>query len=254
MKYNSFKESAIITDAQTITFVDYDNWRYGLKNQHKIETDVSEWFTDLKKKGRIRDVFFFGDFSDLPNEERGKLTSITNNLINCPKSSNGKDFTDFTMLHYIYKEFIENSDVIQQFILFSGDAHFKDVASFLKNFKDRIIGIYAVKGTLSAQLAEAASWYVEISPDDVNPNILAKAIINNLKWTKEQVGLIPTFKRTIDVVASQNPLFNHDELNSILSDMITKGFVKQVEKELTDGKNVRALEIDWDNIDFYNYL
>lgn len=232
---------------KTAVFVDYECWRFGLSNQYNSETDVSGWFNELKSKGQIEDLLFFGNFEKpLLSKDKLKLRTITNNIIDTSYLDDKKDYTDFIMLDHIYQSIMKN-DVIEQYIIFSGDGHFSSVAAFLKNFKDKIVGVYAVNGTLSAQLRDSASWYQLINPVD---DAIAKTrkeeididqlIFDNLRWVKTQNGVIPTFRKTVENISNYYNV-SREEVASKLSELIRQGTIRQEEQTYGAGRKIKAL-------------
>lgn len=151
---------------KTVVFVDYESWFYGLHNQYNAETDVAGWFKKLKVRGQIIEIYIFGDFEGNKSiaQDRLKLRTLTSNIIDCANFESKKDYTDFIILDRIYQTIIRDSS-IQQYIIFTGDGHFSNVSAFLKNFEDKVVGIYAVQGTLSQQLRQSASWVEIIEPE-----------------------------------------------------------------------------------------
>lgn len=234
------------SDLSTLIFVDYESWFFGAKNEYKAETDIFDWFEDVQKKGHIEDILFFGDFNtDVMKNEVQKIRSISSNIIDCRKSANEKEFTDFIILDHLYQKLIRQPS-IKQFILFSGDGHFQSVIAFLRNFQSKIFGVYAIHGTMSTQLANAANWYVEVIPEQNKTAV--EAIIKNLEWAKTQSGLVPTFKKTIDVILRHRPDINEDQLTQTLRSLIDEGYILQVDTILQNGNQVRALVPEWQKI------
>lgn len=228
------KNETFTEKKMSVAFVDYETWLYGCSNQYHTEPDVMGWFTNLKDKGQIDDVLFFADLTKDPTRNQAlRLRSISNNIIDCSKGDREKDYSDFIMLDHIYQRLIRQPD-IKQFILFTGDGHFQSVVAFLKNFNDKIIGIYSLKGSLSPQLAEAANWYVEIVPPDEQDKrnaAITKLIIDNLLRLEDQ-GKIATFNKTISVIHSGNPQYREDEVRSILSAMVSDNRILKVDTVL----------------------
>lgn len=218
----------------SVAFVDYETWLYGCTNQYHTEPDVMGWFNDLKNKGHIDDVLFFADFTKDPTRNQTlKLRSISNNIIDCSKGEKEKDYSDFIMLDHIYQRLIRQPD-IKQFILFTGDGHFQSVLAFLRNFNDKIIGVYALKGSLSPQLAEAANWYVEIIPPDEQEKRnadITRLILENLTRLEEQ-DKIATFSKTVSVIHGINPMYREDEVRNVLSNMVNENKIIKVDTVL----------------------
>jgi len=217
---------------RTAVFVDYEAWFYGCRNQYQAEPDVVGWFNHLKDKGQIDDVFFFADFShEAIKDHIVKLRNISNSIIDCSKGDKAKEYTDFIMLDHIYQRLFRQAD-IKQFILFTGDSHFQSVVAFLRNFNEKKVGIYALDGSLSPLLAEASDWYVKVIPSNTRHEGIKNALLKNLRWVCEKPDAVPTFSKTVAVVARQLPDCPEQEISSVLSNIIAKGLVRQEEAML----------------------
>ena len=225
----------------TSVFVDYEAWFYGCKNQYQAWPDVMGWFNHVKDKGELRDVIFFADFSQEAIKDHPiKLRSISTSIIDCSKGDKTKDYTDFIMLDHIYQHLLRRQE-IKHFILFTGDSHFQSIVAFLRNFNDKKVGIYAIDGSLSSLLSDAANWYTKILPSLERRNSLEQSIIKNLLWVQEKDDIVATFKKTVGVVA-RNTDFTEEEVSATLSKMISSGLIGQVEKELPQmGYTVKQL-------------
>lgn len=93
LKHNNGKEELLAT----VVFCDYEYWFWSLYNQYGEKPDVSKTIHEIKKHGKLIDVYFYGDFtSDLMQKEREKLRRIANNIIDCA-SNNKKEYTDFIL-------------------------------------------------------------------------------------------------------------------------------------------------------------
>lgn len=232
----------------TAVFVDYECWYFGLHNQYGCGTDVVNWFQDVKSRGRIDELHFFGDFNNkFLVQDMPKLRTLTNDIIDCFNPNNTKDYTDFIILDRIYQTVMKN-DNIKQFILFSGDGHFSSVAAFLKNFRDKIVGIYAVDGTLSTQLRDSASWCQVISVPKTNLNYTneIKLILENLHWTELQDGLFPTFAKTVFIVSKHSRNVSQESVTAALKQLIAEKYIEQKIKIMDGDKTIRALVPNWE--------
>ena len=222
-------ESETFNKVPTSVFVDYEAWFYGCKNQYQVEPDLMGWFNNVRDKGEIRDVIFFADFSQESIKDHTiKLRSISTSIIDCSKGEKTKDYTDFIMLDHIYQHLFRRQE-IQHFILFTGDGHFQSIVAFLRNFNDKKVGIYAVDGSLSPLLSDAANWYSKIVPSNERNESLERAILKNLSWVQEKSDIVATFRKTVAVVARNNPEFSEEDVFSTLSKMISAGKIHQEE-------------------------
>jgi len=242
MQYLVTAKDETFERVRTTVFVDYEAWFYGCKNQYQADPDVVDWFNHIKDKGQIDDVFFFADFShDAIKDHIVKLRNISNSIIDCSKGDKAKEYTDFIMLDHIYQRLFRQSD-IKQFILFTGDSHFQSVVAFLRNFNEKKVGIYALEGSLSPLLAEASDWYVKVVPSNGRYEGIKNALLKNLKWINEKPNAIPTFSKTVAIVARNFPEYNEQDISNVLSGLISKGLVKQEETlPLHSGVKIKKL-------------
>jgi len=238
MQYLANYKEETFDKVRTTIFVDYEAWFYGCKNQYQTEPDVIDWFNHVKDKGLIDDVSFFADFShEAIKEHIVKLRNISNSIIDCSKGEKTKDYTDFIMLDHMYQRLFRQQDT-EHFILFTGDSHFQSIVAFLRNFKQKKVGVYAVEGSLSPLLAEVANWYVKLIPSNGRIESIQHAILRNLVWVKDKIDIVPTFTKTVQVVSRNFTEFSENEVASVLSDMISQGIIRQEESVLPYNGNV----------------
>jgi len=232
MQYLITAKEETFEKIRTAVFVDYEAWFYGCKNQYQTEPDVVDWFNHVKDKGQIDDVFFFADFShDAIKDHIVKLRNISNSIIDCSKGDKAKEYTDFIMLDHIYQRLFRQTD-IKQFVLFTGDSHFQSVVAFLRNFNEKKVGIYALDGSLSPLLAEASDWYVRVVPSNGRFESIKKALIKNLLWISEKPDAVPTFSKTVTVVARNYSEYPEQDVAAVLSKIIATGIIRQEETML----------------------
>jgi len=238
MQYLTTYKDETFDKVRTTVFVDYEAWFYGCRNQYQTEPDVLDWFNHVKDKGQIDDVLFFADFShEAIKEHIVKLRNISNSIIDCSKGDKTKDYTDFIMLDHMYQKLFRQQE-IKHFILFTGDSHFQSIVAFLRNFNDKKVGIYAIEGSLSPLLAEAANWYAKIIPPNGRTKAIQRAILKNLVWVKEKIDIVPTFTKTVTVVGRNYPEYSEQDIANVLSGLITQGVVRQEETILPHNGNV----------------
>ena len=246
---------------RTVAFVDYESWFYGLHNQFNVETDVVGWFKDLKTKGTIDDILIFGDFENnkMIAQDRLKLRTLTSNIIDCANFESKKDYTDFIILDRIYQTAIRN-DLIQQYIIFSGDGHFSNVCAFLKNFKDKVVGIYAVSGTLSGQLKDSASWVKLVFPSEIkneesvnisqidnleikDDNYYQNLIIDYIRSNEANPTFVPTFTNTVSNVSSSANI-SRDVISNLVKQLIDQNVINQHLQTTYCGKVLKGLSLN----------
>lgn len=236
---------------RTVVFIDYEHWYIGLKRQLQRKPNIQAWFDNAKQRGRLLEVTFFGDFSDSGGmrDEISRIRLFTNRIIETGNIGNHlkKDFTDFIILDNIYQKIIASPE-IEQVILFTGDGHFSSVASYLRNFCSKVVGIYAVDDALSVQLEATSDWCVKL-PLDVEKYVgCREAILTNLKYAEEHAKT-PTFHPTIRLVSEHYNL-DEDLVESELRRMLGDGTIYTVptrsRRDYTSMINV--LKVNWNQV------
>lgn len=227
---------------KTVIFVDYESWFWGLYNKGETP-NVKELIKKIKQRANLEQIYFFGDFTkEEMQNERMKLRTVTNDIIDCANQQTRKDYTDFIMLDHIYRTHLSRPE-IQQYILITGDGHFHSVAAYLNTFADKIVGVYGVQGSLNNQLKECATWWEEITPKN-NINEYCPKVLETINWA-ERSGIIPFFGKTVEGCSKY---FGLDKIKvaAALSKLIEEGFIEQTVKTLTEGYEVRVLVTKWD--------
>ena len=231
----------------TAVFIDYESLYLSFMCKYATAPDLSLMIDDVKKHGRVLKIKVFGDFTKPEiDQERNRIRTVTSDIIDCGTEAGvlKKDFTDFIMLDHMYQEIIQNPSV-QQYVLFTGDGHFSSVATFLKTFMDKIVGVYGVPGTLSHQLRECCSWSKLINMVDEEDEVYQMNLIRNFK-SIEQKGLVATFRKTIEHAAR---IYggNENKYELILSEMITAGYVTRQAVKV-NGNEFMSISPMWDKI------
>lgn len=237
-------------------FVDYEHWYISLDRLHgKKRPDVRAFRDTLAQKYELQEIIFFADFSNPAlRSELPKIREITNHVIETQNTSSAhkKDFTDFIMLDHIYQLAI-SSPSTDAFIIFSGDGHFSSVANYLKSKLGKEVGIYAVRGGMSTQLKNTASW-TTLLPEATDPKITVyRSILTSLRNLSEnrQKRSYPSFKGTVAAVSRHNRLSSR-EVTSALRELINKECITQ--HTLTvDGKSIKTLKVDWQKCKVLGY-
>ncbi len=189
-------------------FVDFEHWFIAMNNMYHTKPDYKAWLKDLNKRVNVEEIVFFADFSHANlSQEIPRIREFTNRIIETknadPKYK--KDFTDFIMLDSIYQKAMFDRN-IDTFVLFTGDAHFSSVVSFLVNRCGKEVGVYGVKDSFSQQLKNTASWFVEVAkPAQTNEyeqyyKMLFSSLAN--AENKKRKNAKPTFQKTVTVVAN----------------------------------------------------
>lgn len=236
---------------QTLIYVDYESLFYGMYDRFKLKPNLDALLEDLKAQGRFAEsIKVFGDFSnDLIKSEQGKIRTITSTIIDCQQpNSDGhkKDYTDFLMLDSIYQDSMTKPHV-EQFVLITGDNHYSSVATFLRTQKDKVIGVYAVEGTLGRQLADCSSWVKTIQPKDATEEKYRENLIQCMKSAQDK-SIKSTFMNTLNHVTNYYGGL-YDMYRRVLSDMIADGQVTQQMEEAADGTQIRTIRLKQDQED-----
>jgi hypothetical protein len=230
---------------QTLVYIDYESLFYGMYDNYKLKPNLDALVDELKKQGRFAEsIKVFGDFSnELIKSEQGKIRTITSTIIDCQQpNSDGykKDYTDFLMLDSIYQDSMTKPHV-EQFVLVTGDNHYSSVATFLRTQKDKVIGVYAVEGTLGKQLSDCSSWVKSIIPRDASEEKYKENLILCLK-SAESKGIKSTFLNTLTHAADYYG-GNYEMYKKVLSAMVADGDVTQQMEETFDHNPIRTIRL-----------
>lgn len=230
-----------------VAFVDYEHWYISLNNNYGIKPNIKAWFEDLSERVNIKEIYFFADFSHKNlADEIGRIRPYTNKIIDT-RSPFGvkKDFTDFIILDNIYQKALAADD-IEAFILFSGDGHFSSVTSFLKNFYNKEVGLYAIKGSVSRQLQETTSWCVQLPDEAEMFGAYYQRIFEFLKGEEERCSkVLPTCARTVDALSKDKKL-EKDKINTALKKLLADGVItlRKVGGKSSDKSS--PIFVDWE--------
>lgn len=216
-----------------------------------MKPQIRSWRDEIAKNYVIRDIFFFGDFSNQGMKyEIPLIREVTNNVIETQNTSPfyKKDFTDFIMLDYIYQHAMKK-DSPRTFIIFTGDGHFTSVVKFLVNVCKKNVIVYAVKDSLSGMLKSAASTCIELPSEDEVKRHYYSLIAGFIEEKKDVYGRViyPTFVPVVSKVCEKYRLDN-DVVKTMLEEMISLGYVTQQYKRLYNGKHVKYLHLENDKL------
>ena len=85
-------------------FVDYEHWYVSMYRRYGLRPRVRQWCDELAKNYTLKEILFFGDFSNTGMRyEIPRIREVTNMVIETQNTSAyyKKDFTDFIMIDYI---------------------------------------------------------------------------------------------------------------------------------------------------------
>lgn len=242
---------------RAMVFVDYEHWYISLDKLHdKKRPNVRAFRDELALKYDVQEIIFFADFSNPAlRAELPKIREITNHIIETQNASNAhkKDFTDFIMLDHIYQLAI-SSPSTDAFIIFSGDGHFSSVANYLRSKLGKEVGIYAVRGGMSTQLKNTASWS-KLLPENNDPHTeIYRMILSSLRilYENKQKRSYPTFKGTVTAVSRYNRLHAR-EVTSALRELIKNECITQERITVDKGVELNVLKVDWQKCKVLGY-
>ncbi|NLE13479.1 MAG: NYN domain-containing protein [Clostridiales bacterium] len=236
---------------RAIAFVDYEHWYIALDNMYNTRPDIKAWREELAEKYDVIEIIFFADFSNQSlRTEIPRIREVSNYIVETQNATQykKKDYTDFIMLDQIYQKAVTDYS-IDVFILFTGDGHFSSAVSFIINRLRKEVCIYSIRGALSRQLKNTASYSVELPEPEPEFVRHASAILKNLRYIDDanksrSKKAYPTFAGTVDAVARYYKL-NKSDVSKTLRDMLDKGICYQTEETFKDGNTVNVLNVDW---------
>lgn len=155
-------------------FIDFENIRYGMKNNYAREPDPQMLMAKARKYGPVSQAFAYADFTEHPDYFRRKLEVAGITPRDTPRRSPDvahKSSSDMAMLMDIIDCLLDRPNV-NTLILMTGDSDFIRVVARARNrFNKRVI-ISGVPGSVSGDLiasADAADPVVEADWAIVNP-------------------------------------------------------------------------------------
>lgn len=233
---------------KAIAFVDYEHWFISLDKLHHTRPDIKTWRNELAAQYELQEIIFFADFSNPTiRQEIPRIREVSSYIIETQNTAQNhkKDFTDFIMLDHIYQKAIMLPE-IDTFILFSGDGHFSSVTNYLITRLNKQVGIYAIRGGLSTQLKNTASWAVLLPKNDDPQKELYGHILTALRALNDnkQKKSYPTFWGTVEAV-SRSQRLKRAEVAGALRSLMANGCILQGEVKAPDGKTVKILQVDW---------
>lgn len=147
-------------------FIDFENIRYGMKNNYAREPDPQMLMAKARKYGPVSQAFAYADFTEHPDYFRRKLEVAGITPRDTPRRSpdvTHKSSSDMAMLMDIIDCLLDRPNV-NTLILMTGDSDFIRVVARARNrFNKRVI-ISGVPGSVSGDLiasADAADPVVE---------------------------------------------------------------------------------------------
>ncbi len=216
---------------------------------------IREWRDGIASEYDIKELIFFGDFSNIGmRNEIPRIREVTNLVIETQNTSPHykKDFTDFIMLDYIYQKALVAADNnVDTFIIFTGDGHFSSVVKFLADKCGKKVLIYAVREGLSGMLRNVASKCVEL-PEEGEPERTYYSMIvyqiNELKKRfGENSGKAPSFTSVINTVSDVYGI-EREAVKDIANTMADRGYLKISIRRVSNNRHISTVTVNNDKL------
>ncbi len=247
--FKSFKHKKIDTANAAVAFVDYEYWFYSYEKLYGIKPDLQQWQEDISAQYNDLTVYFFADFTNTKlRSEVPRIREITNHIIETQNTGYivKKDITDFIILDYIYQAAL-GAESPDNFIIFTGDAHFQSAVKFLRYKCKKNVLVFGVKLSFSKQLKAVASEFIEMPTIPLEKKRYYKLIISHFDYIAKhpEKDISTTFKNTVRIVASRNNL-PEEHIEIALSEMCDKNYLYKTPKRLDFNTNIKVLAVNWD--------
>lgn len=231
---------------RAIAFVDYEHWYISLDKKYGKKPNIKAWRDMLSERYQIADILFFGDFSNPSlRAEIPKIREVSNVIIETQNATAHykKDFTDFIMLDHIYQRAIEAKEN-EAFIIFSGDGHFSSVVSYLVTKCQREVGVYGVRGALSAQLKGSATYSVELPTEQEIRMGYQQVLYRRVAQLYEQKkNPRPTFRATAEKAAEECGC-EAELMSELLNELIDRKIIGQKRIYVGPNRSIKILTVD----------
>ena len=223
--------------------------KYGLRPR------IREWRDGIAADYDIKELLFFGDFSNPGmRNEIPRIREVTNLVIETQNTSPHykKDFTDFIMLDYIYQKALVSADNnVDTFIIFTGDGHFSSVVKFLADRCGKKVIIYAVKEGLSGMLRNVASKCIELPGDEEPERTYYSMIAYHVNELKKSFGedsdKAPTFTSVINAVSDIYGI-ERETVKDVANTMADRGYLKIIMRRLGSGRRISTVSVNFDKL------
>lgn len=230
-------------------FVDFEHWCYSLENQFAMKPDINAFFEDLADKYKIKRVYFFGDFtSPTLRNELNRIREHTNNIIDTqnPSQRTKKDYTDFIMLDYMYRD-IEDKNSADTYVIFSGDGHFTSVAAYLKNKKHKRIVVYGIENSTSNRLKSVADECIVLPTHEQKNTYYKSLVLTSINHNVTKYGRkhYTTFRKTMETVSSYYGV-DISVIGSVMNEMIQSGVLVKNKESLDKTHKIKTITVNWE--------
>ncbi|MEW5717793.1 MAG: NYN domain-containing protein [Chloroflexota bacterium] len=157
-------------------FIDFENVRYGLKNNYGREPDPQMLMGKARKYGPVSQAFAYADFTEHPDYFRRKLEVAGITPRDIPRRSPDvahKSSSDMAMLMDIIDCLLDRPNV-NTLILMTGDSDFIRVVARARNRFSKKVIISGVPGSVSNDLIASADASDPIIEPDWAPLVIAE--------------------------------------------------------------------------------
>ena len=157
-------------------FIDFENVRYGLKNNYGREPDPQMLMAKARKYGPVSQAFAYADFTEHPDYFRRKLEVAGITPRDIPRRSPDvahKSSSDMAMLMDIIDCLLDRPTV-NTLIMMTGDSDFIRVVARARNRFSKKVIISGVPGSVSNDLIASADASDPIIEPDWAPLTLAE--------------------------------------------------------------------------------
>ncbi len=233
------------TKQDAAVFIDFEHWAYSLSNKYGLKPEVDRFYQIVADKYDVRRINFFGKFSEpVLKSSLDDIRRVTNNIIETSTAYLKKDFTDFIMLDYIYRDIDEYPDT-DVYILFTGDGHFSSVANYLKEKKKKRVIVYAVAESVSRNLQDIADECYLLPIDSRELRLHYRMVLDNLYIIMGgKKKSYPTLSKTIQTVAKRNKV-DPDYIADAVDGLMNMGIISQEYVMMGAKKRVKVIKVDW---------
>lgn len=226
-------------------FIDFEHWCISLHNNFSMRPDIRGFYQTISEKYDVRDIAFFGDFSNPAlRAEIPKIREVTSNIIETQNASAHfkKDFTDFIMLDHIYqRSFYDDIDV---FILFTGDGHFSSVVSYLVHKRHKEVEIYGIENAISVSLKNTATATTALPSQEEIALARRRTVLRALtKLYASSSSPRPTFVKTVETLAKEAGC-DQKEISDALEGLMSDGYIYQTRKYVSGGRFIKVLALN----------
>lgn len=240
-------------DGEVALFVDFENIRYGMKNNHRQEPDPKQLIEKALKYGRVRVAQAYADFREHPEEVRNRLDVAGIQARDIPLRrfvNQGVERVKSTADLHMVMDVIEtalDSPQVETFVLMTGDRDFIRLVTWLRNrFGKRVI-VAGVPGTMSDDLMDAADEVDVIEVEEVSPEVVASLkteLIRLVDRMRPPQGFLTyTLIRRWALDRRSGLDATEKEISLALAELIAEGCLLQELRDI-EGREVRVSYLD----------